>query len=108
MLLLLEGVECGTRAHLHTGKRAKETLLQLKRASSVESDTARSGLIDKKEALGGGVHSMSDEEAQLIEAQFNVCVCNYMYDTNVTRQEKSMFVCGLTSLSDSLNGCVWT
>ena len=104
MLLLLEGVECGTRAHLHTGKRAKETLLQLKRASSVDSDTARSGLIDKKEALGGGVHSISDEEAQLIEAQFNVCVCNY--DTNVTRQEK--FVCGLTSLSDSLNGCVWT
>ena len=106
MLLLLEGVECGTRAHLHTGKRAKETLLQLKRASSVDSGTARSGLIDKKEALGGGVNSMSDEEAQLIEAQFNVCVCNY--DTNVTRQEKSMFVCGLTSLSESLNGCVWT
>ena len=94
MLLLLEGVECGTRAHLHTGKRAKETLLQLKRASSVESDTARSGLIDKKEALGGGVNSISDEEAQLIEAQFNVCVCNY--DTNVTRQEKSMYVCGLS------------
>ena len=93
MLLLLEGVECGTRAHLHTGKRAKETLLQLKRASSVDSGTARSGLIDKKEALGG-VNSISDEEAQLIEAQFNVCVCNY--DTNVTRQEKSMYVCGLS------------